>query len=993
MAQFKTRARTLDLLGRQQIAGIPTAINELIKNAYDAYADHFDIDYFRKDRLIVLRDDGIGMTKDEFESRWLTLGTESKFKNTHSSLPPIDPDKERRPITGEKGIGRLAIASIGKQVLILTKSKFSSNRPQPFVTAFINWSFFELPGINLEDIVIPIQELDHVPTESDISFLKQQVLDNIEKLYKNELVDLDARDRFKNDVTSFMVNPSDLLNSLQGITNFKNKTGGTHFYISPVNDVLNSDIDGESGSDEATKMEKMLLGFHNTMTPNHPKPQIDIAFREYREDKESFESIIDKEHFFTPEEFALADHQISGSFDKYGQFKGNISIYGEKIYNDYVVNWKDNHYRETLCGPFSINFAYIQGELKSTKLSIEDYSRIKAKGDKFGGLYIYRNNIRVLPYGDSDYDFLDVEKNRSKRFNTGFFSYRRMFGAISISENDKKSMLVEKAGREGFIENKAYKELQSILKNFLWQLAADFFNDQSSSPYSEFYKEKKAEINSHYEALARREKLNSGKKKKFLRELSQFFESLTNHTIDNEIQKIIDDFSQQLLNIGYEQDEDVASEKILRAEFDVRKKLSDYKKQIAVSAPRGFTISKGSRQDFEAYCVEYDNLQKTIFKEAEEKIDNLIEAYTKARNFEISKRKRLEQAVELISSEAKSINQKKRSETNDIVSSVSKKVKELTSELVMDLDKQIQNVHEQFIALKTKDSDTFDLVQERQRMENEIETISQRNTSLMDRIIRQFESFYVEKDEEGNIITNDQIAESVSEELDSLKEQLQADIELSQLGLAVGIIHHEFNSTITSIRHSLKDLRAWSDVDENLEGIYKNIKVNFEHLDRYLALMMPLNRRLYREREDIPNSDIKSFLNDLFRNRLERHGIDFKQTNGFSHGHIYGFRSTFYPVFVNIIDNAIYWLSQSEQPKKVIRLHADDSGIYISNNGPTIPIQDKERIFELRFSRKPNGRGLGLNISREILNGEGYDLLLVNPMPEANVTFKIQKHE
>ena len=35
-------------------------------------------------------------------------------------------------------------------------------------------------------------------------------------------------------------------------------------------------------------MEKMLLGFHNTMTPNHPKPQIDIAFREYREDKESF---------------------------------------------------------------------------------------------------------------------------------------------------------------------------------------------------------------------------------------------------------------------------------------------------------------------------------------------------------------------------------------------------------------------------------------------------------------------------------------------------------------------------------------------------------------------------------------------------------------------------------------------------------------------------------------------------------------------------------
>ncbi len=29
MARFKARARTLDMLGRQQIAGIPTAISEL----------------------------------------------------------------------------------------------------------------------------------------------------------------------------------------------------------------------------------------------------------------------------------------------------------------------------------------------------------------------------------------------------------------------------------------------------------------------------------------------------------------------------------------------------------------------------------------------------------------------------------------------------------------------------------------------------------------------------------------------------------------------------------------------------------------------------------------------------------------------------------------------------------------------------------------------------------------------------------------------------
>ena len=55
-------------MGRQQIAGIPTAINELIKNAHDAYADKFDIDFLRCNNLLVLRDDGLGMTKEEFET-------------------------------------------------------------------------------------------------------------------------------------------------------------------------------------------------------------------------------------------------------------------------------------------------------------------------------------------------------------------------------------------------------------------------------------------------------------------------------------------------------------------------------------------------------------------------------------------------------------------------------------------------------------------------------------------------------------------------------------------------------------------------------------------------------------------------------------------------------------------------------------------------------------------------------------------------------------
>jgi len=84
-------------------------------------------------------------------------------------------------------------------------------------------------------------------------------------------------------------------------------------------------------------------------------------------------------------------------------------------------------------------------------------------------------------------------------------------------------------------------------------------------------------------------------------------------------------------------------------------------------------------------------------------------------------------------------------------------------------------------------------------------------------------------------------------------------------------------------------------------------------------------------------------------------------------------------------------LNQSDLEEKIIRLHADDSGIYISNNGIEIPLQDKERIFLLGFSRKDFGRGMGLSISREVLESENYTIDVVAPREGSNVTFKLSK--
>lgn len=127
MAKIKTRARAVDMLGRQQIATIQNALSEVFKNAHDAYAVKVQADYFENngssgEGFLLIRDNGVGMTRTDFENKWLVLGTESKLGN-ESKKHFCPPGMKSRTITGEKGIGRLAIAILGRQVLILTRAQ------------------------------------------------------------------------------------------------------------------------------------------------------------------------------------------------------------------------------------------------------------------------------------------------------------------------------------------------------------------------------------------------------------------------------------------------------------------------------------------------------------------------------------------------------------------------------------------------------------------------------------------------------------------------------------------------------------------------------------------------------------------------------------------------------------------------------------------------------------------------------------------------------
>ena len=276
----------------------------------------------------------------------------------------------------------------------------------------------------------------------------------------------------------------------------------------------------------------------------------------------------------------------------------------------------------------------------------------------------------------------------------------------------------------------------------------------------------------------------------------------------------------------------------------------------------------------------------------------------------------------------------------------------------------------------------------RETFRNRIETVGRKNRDNMAKAREMLATVSSDIDR-GLELSGSDMIEAMDQELLELREQADSDSEMVQLGIAIAVINHEFESAITGVRRSLRELRPWAKSNEGLLTLYRNIRNNFDHLDGHLNLFTPLQRRLYRKPIPIKGSDITHYLYTLFDARLRRHHVDFKVKDAFLRSEIISFPSTVYPVFVNIIDNAFFWLKDIDDGKEIM-LDASSNGYQISNNGPSISQRDARAIFDRGFTRKPGGRGLGLFISRHALQKEGMDIDLMPNSKNHGVTMIIR---
>ncbi|MCK6470901.1 MAG: ATP-binding protein [Nitrospira sp.] len=111
---FDISLSVLNHLGRKLYRSFMTVLGEAVSNAWDADATNVWIYLDINKNTMVIKDDGQGMSRDDFQDKFLKIGYS---KRKEASRSP----KRKRPFIGRKGIGKLALLSCAERTTVVSK--------------------------------------------------------------------------------------------------------------------------------------------------------------------------------------------------------------------------------------------------------------------------------------------------------------------------------------------------------------------------------------------------------------------------------------------------------------------------------------------------------------------------------------------------------------------------------------------------------------------------------------------------------------------------------------------------------------------------------------------------------------------------------------------------------------------------------------------------------------------------------------------------------
>ncbi|MBN2348442.1 MAG: GHKL domain-containing protein [Bacteroidales bacterium] len=185
-------------------------------------------------------------------------------------------------------------------------------------------------------------------------------------------------------------------------------------------------------------------------------------------------------------------------------------------------------------------------------------------------------------------------------------------------------------------------------------------------------------------------------------------------------------------------------------------------------------------------------------------------------------------------------------------------------------------------------------------------------------------------------------------------------------------IAHEIKNPLTPMKLSVQHLRrSWNDKSENYTEYLERVTATLiEQIDNLSTIASEFSNFAKMPKANLQKVNLVDKINSSVQLFSNTKNISIKTDfHGIETLNIYADKEQLLRVFNNLLKNAIQSIPEHKQGKLMVELNLADNRaiIKIADNGKGIPEDQQDKLFMPSFTTKSSGMGLGLAISKNII--------------------------
>lgn len=405
---FRPKARLIKTIGEELISNDNVAITELVKNSYDAGSSIVDITF-----------DGVVKEKEIISGGRSSSSVKTKYiEKTGASITVYDEGEGMDFQTVESAWMEPATSFKKKQRSPNPKRKFSGEKGiGRFASAKLSRKLELITRKSGNEEIVVFFDWNAFSDE-------ESYLDDVKVNWETRV-------------------PKEI------------KTSGTILRLMDLND------DWDEG-----KISELRIALSRLLNPIVPTEDFLISINLPDGFDEKYSGIIDR-----PETLNRPNYSIKGKVSAEGRPR-DIVFFSKKMGKEEILSIEENVFTKNKpysAGAFSFEFKIWDRDNENLKQIADETNSIvrnvKKDLDDLCGISIYRDNIRVLPYGNQNNDWVRLDLRRVNN-PTLRLSNNQIVGYVSIGLTTNPE-LRDQSNREGIVESEAFEDLKEYIKLIL----------------------------------------------------------------------------------------------------------------------------------------------------------------------------------------------------------------------------------------------------------------------------------------------------------------------------------------------------------------------------------------------------------------------------------------------------------------------------------------------------------------------------------------------